>query len=431
MGILWRCFNEERQNMDSDQYTLVDFFESTDRDLFSKTRDFYEYYTDFVDKGYYLYERELLGSAGPRVRIRDNGTNEEREMIMMASNNYLGLTTHPRVVEAIIKGVEKYGAGGGSALLLAGTTRAHKELEERIASFHGQEEAAIFSSGYLANLGAISALIRSEDIVINDRFNHASIIDGCKLAGGRFRTYRHLDMSDLKRTLHRSVDRYKGIFIVTDGVFSMDGDVAPLGEITDLASKFNARILVDEAHAVGVLGDTGRGSVEMFGVKDKIDLLVGTLSKATGGVGGYIAGSKEVIRYIRHYARSFIFTAAPAPPVCMGLKAAFDVIDEEPLLRQKLWDNLHYMNDRLRMAGFRVNKLHSAIIPIIIGDEIKVRQMSRYLHQNGLFVSSIVYPVVPKDLSRFRLNMMATHTKADLDEALSIMVAAGKKYEVI
>ena len=417
--------------MDSDKYTLIDFFESPDRDLFSKTRDFYEYYTDFVKKGYYLYEQEILGKAGPRVRVMDRATGKEREMIMMASNNYLGLTDHPRVIEAMIKGVEKYGTGAGSALLLAGTTRAHKMLEERIAAFHGREEAAIFSSGYLANLGAISGLIRSEDIVINDRFNHASIIDGCKLSGGKCRTYRHVDMSDLKRALLRSVNRYKGIFIVTDGVFSMDGDVAPLGEITDLARKFNTKLLVDEAHAVGVVGPTGRGAVEMFGVKDKVDLVVGTLSKASGGVGGYITGTREVIRYIRHYARSFIFTAAPSPAICAALKVAFDVIDEEPQLRQRLWDNLRYMGDRLKRAGFSANGPHSGIIPIIIGDEVKMRKMSRDVHQRGLFISAIVYPVVPKNLARFRLSLMATHTKEDLDEALSILIEAGKKYEVI
>ena len=417
--------------MDSDKYTLIDFFESPDKDIFSKTNDFYEFYTDVVNKGYYLYAQEIMGSAGPKVRVRVRSTGKEQEMIMMASNNYLGLTTHPRVIEAMIKGVEEYGAGAGSALLLAGTTRAHKELEETIASFHGQEEAAIFSSGYLANLGAISGLIRSEDIVINDRFNHASIIDGCKLAGGKCRTYKHMDMSDLKKVLLRSVDRYKGIFIVTDGVFSMDGDVAPLVEITELAQKFNARLLVDEAHAVGVLGPTGRGTIEMFGVKDKVDLIVGTLSKASGGVGGYVVGRKKVICYIRHYARPFIFTAAPSPAICMALKAAFDVIDDEPQLRQQLWDNLHYMSDRLIKAGFSTHRPHSGIIPIIVGDEFKVRQMSRYVHQQGLFISAIVYPVVPKNMSRFRLSLMATHTKEDLDEALSIIIEAGKKFEVI
>ncbi|MDP8246714.1 MAG: aminotransferase class I/II-fold pyridoxal phosphate-dependent enzyme [Candidatus Tritonobacter lacicola] len=417
--------------MDSDKYTLIDFFESPDKDLFSKTRDFYEFYTDVVSKGYYLYEQEILGKVGPRVRVMDKATGKEREMIMMASNNYLGLTDHPRVIEAMIKGVEEYGTGAGSALLLAGTTRAHKALEERIAAFHGREKAAIFSSGYLANLGAISGLIRSEDIVINDRFNHASIIDGCKLSGGKCRTYKHVDMSDLKSVLLRSVNRYKGIFIVTDGVFSMDGDVAPLGEITDLARKFNAKLLVDEAHAVGVVGPTGRGTVEMFGVKDKVDLVVGTLSKASGGVGGYITGTREVIRYIRHYARSFIFTAAPSPAICAALKVAFDVIDEEPQLRQRLWDNLRYMSDRLKRAGFSANGPYSGIIPIIIGDEVKMRKMSRDVHQRGLFISAIVYPVVPKNLARFRLSLMATHTKEDLDEALSILIEAGKKYEVI
>ena len=314
---------------------LSDFLELPDRDILAKTRPFYEFTETLFSQGFHHWHRILTSPSERRVKILDRYTNTEREMVMMASNNYLGLTTHPRVKEAARRALEKFGIGAGSVPLLGGTLDLHRELEQKLAEMKGCEDAIIFTSGYSSNVGCVSALVRKGDVAINDRLNHASLIDGCRLSGGTLRAFRHNDMASLEKVL-ASVDReFQGKLIIVDGVFSMDGDISPLPEIKKLADKYGAKIMIDEAHATGVIGENGRGTPEHFQMEGQIDVVAGTLSKALAGVGGFVASSREVVNYLRFYARSYMFSTA-LPRRHRRVIAAIDVIRTEPELGKTL-----------------------------------------------------------------------------------------------
>lgn len=417
--------------LDSDKYTLADFVEYSDRDLFAKTRLFWDYAEDYKRKGYYNYCRRLLTPCQNRVTILDDLTGRPKEMVMMGSNNYLGLTTHPKVLKAGREAHEKYGAGAGGPALLSGSFEIHRELEERLARLKGCEDALVFSTGYSTNVGIISGLLRKNDVAIIDRLDHASIVDGCIMAGGDLMPFRHKDLNHLERVLLRCDKKYMGKLVVVDGVFSMDGDVCPLPEICNLAKKYNARVMVDDAHATGVLGKHGGGTTDHFDMQGEVDMVMGTFSKALASVGGFVASSREVINYLRHYSRAYVFSANLPPYVAATVLAGLNVIEEEPGLREGLWDNARYMHRGLRSIGYRVLDLESAIIIVIIGDEVKLRGMSKRIHELGVFLSSITYPAVPRGQCRFRIGMMATHTREDMDEALKVMEKVGKEFGVV
>jgi glycine C-acetyltransferase len=291
----------------------------------------------------------------------------------------------------------------------------------------------VFSTGYSANVGAISGLIRTGDVVLIDRLDHASIIDGCRLAGGNFRTFKHNDMKSLEMQLKKCESAFKGKLIVVDGVFSMDGNLTNLPEIVKLAGRYGARVMVDEAHGTGVLGEHGGGTTDHFDLQGKVDLVMGTFSKALASTGGFVASTKEVVNYLRYYARSYSFSAAPTPAIIASVLAGLDVIKEEPELRRKLWDNVHYMHDNLKALGFDVypSRPESAIMIITIGDEVKLRKMSKEVHEAGIYVNPVPFPAVPKNMSRFRFSLMSTHTREDIDETLDVFKKVGKKYGVI
>ncbi|MDI6871946.1 MAG: aminotransferase class I/II-fold pyridoxal phosphate-dependent enzyme [Bacillota bacterium] len=410
---------------------LADFYELPDRDIFAKTRPFWEFTEELKEAGQFFYRRTLVDGSANRTRIFDPLTGKVREMVMMASNNYLGLTTHPKVVEAGIKAQEKYGAGSGSVSLLAGTLDLHRELEERLARFKGCEDAIVFPTGYSTNVGCVSGLLRKGDVAINDRLNHASLIDGCKLSGADIRTFRHNDMKSLGALLEKCDEEYNGKLIIVDGVFSMDGDIAPLPEILALARNHGARVMIDEAHATGVIGEHGRGTPEHWHLEGQIDLVAGTLSKGLGGIGGFVASTKEVVNYLRFFGRSYMFSTSLPPAVSASLIAALEVIETEPELRQRLWDNIRYFTGRLRELGFDLGNAETAIVPVIVGDDTKVQLMCREMHQAGIFLNPVAYPAVPKRLARLRLSLMATHTKEDLDQTLDALERVGRKYGVI
>lgn len=419
--------------IDSDNYTMADFITQRDKDLFAKTRPCYEYLEDWRSKGTYTHRRNVLSACKNRVIVYDELLGIEREMIMMASNNYLSLSTHPKVIEAGQKALRKYGSGMSGSPLLNGTFDMLKELEEKLARLKGYEEAMLFSTGYSANVGAISGLIRPEDVILIDRLNHASIIDGCRLAGGNFRAFKHNDMEDLEKLLKKCDEQFMGKLIVMDGIFSMDGDLAPLPKIVDLANRYGAKVMVDEAHATGVIGSHGGGTTDYFNLEGEIDLVMGTFSKSLAATGGFVASSKEIISYLRHYARSYLFSASLTPSVIATVLAALNVIEEEPELRERLWNNIYYMHDNLKMLGYNVfpSPPESAIIILTIGNEVKLRQMSKEIHKAGIFLNAIPYPAVPRDKSRFRISLMATHTRDDLDETLDALERVGKEFGVI
>jgi len=352
-----------------------------------------------------------------------------KNYIMLASSNYLGLSNHPKLIQAAQDAAEQFGFGSGGSRLITGNTTLHEKLEFAIAKYLGTEAAILFNSGYDANIGAISALMTGDTVIFSDELNHASIIDGCQLARAKTVIYKHNNMQDLEKKLKKigtGKKRYSKKFIITDTIFSMDGDLAALQELTELAAHYDAFVMVDEAHAVGVFGDSGGGVVEFLGVEDKIDIRMGALSKAFGTTGGYIAGSNELIDYLRNRARSFIYTTSlPAPVLASGL-AAIEIVRLEPELRAKLWANIEYFKKALDDYGFNTMSSSSQIIPILIGSIEDTMAFSRYLFETGIFVTGIRPPTVPPGKCRIRTTMMANHSKSDLESVVKIF----RKYNI-
>lgn len=375
-------------------------------------------------QNYYFYMRNLESACGPRVKI--NGRN----MIMLGSNNYLGLTNHPKIKEAAMKAMKKYGVGSGGVRLLSGTYKLHEQLEEEVAKFKGTEAAVVFNTGFMTNLGAIQYLVNKDSVAINDERNHASIVDGCKSSCAQIRVFLHNNMKKIEEIL-QFYPKAKDKLIIVDTVFSMDGDIANLPEIYKLAKKYNARIMIDEAHATGVLGKTGRGASEQFNLIGKIDIVMGTLSKALGGLGGFIGSTKEVVTYLKHVSREFIFSTSFPPAIAAGVIAAIKVMQEEPHLLEQLWRNINYLKEGLENLGFDTGNSQSAIIPVIIRDEIKTYKMAQLLDKAGIFVNPVVFPAVKKTESRLRLSIMALHSLSDLNKAIETFKKAGRTIGLI
>lgn len=349
-----------------------------------------------------------------------------KDIIQLSSNNYLGLTSHPRLQKAAEEAVKRYGAGTGSVRTIAGTFTMHDELEKKLASFKNTEAALVFQSGFTANQGILSSILTKDDIVISDELNHASIIDGIRLTKAGKKVYQHADMEDLEKILKKSMN-YRMRLIVTDGVFSMDGDIAPLPEIVRLAEQYDAFVMVDDAHASGVLGENGRGTVHHFGLDGKVHIQVGTLSKAICVLGGYAAGSKVLIDYLKHKGRPFLFSTSHPPAVTAACIEAVNVLMEEPSLIKKLWDNTSYFKKELEKIGLPLIKSETPITPILIGDEAEACRFSNTLFELGLFAQAIVFPTVPKGKARIRTIMTAQHSKEELDKALEIIETGAKK----
>lgn len=419
--------------INSDKHTLADFMESKEPDLFAKARDFAPFFADWQAKGTYLYRRIVTTPCSRVVDVRDPASGAARRMVMLSSNNYLGLNTRPEVTEAAVSAIRQYGTGMCGAPHLNGTYDMVKLLEAKLAEFHGREEAMVFSTGYQANLGAISGLMRQRDVVIIDKLCHASIVDGCRLAHCKLRAFEHGDMQGLESMLESCQSRYEGKLIVVDGVFSMDGDRAPLPEIVRLARKYGARVMVDEAHGLGVLGATGQGTVEHFGLHDGVDLVMGTFSKTLSSTGGYVAGSADVINYLRHYSRAYIFSASPTPPNVAAALASLDIMRREPQLRDRLWQNIRHVHSSLKQRGFTVfpGQPESAIMVVVVGADVVLRQISKAVHEAGVFVSSVIYPAVAKNESRLRISLTASHEKEDLDLALDVLSEVAERHGIV
>jgi len=373
--------------------------------------------------GRYRFLRTIETAQSPRVVL------DGREVVLMCSNNYLGLADHPRLRRAAKEAIDRYGTGAVASRLVSGTMTLHEELEAALARFKGTQAALVFNCGYMANVGIISSLLGPEDVVFSDELNHASIIDGCRLSQARVVVFPHKDMNALEALLKREKGRRR--MIVVDGVFSMDGDIAPLPDMVELAEDYGALLMVDEAHGTGVLGERGAGTVEHFGLTDRVPIQMGTLGKALGGFGAYVAGSDVLREYLINRARSFIFTTA-LPPADMAVALeAVRMVWEEPQRRRRLHQNVVYLVDGLKSLGFQVTNQGTAIIPVIIGPEDKTMDMSAKLLEYGVFVAGIRPPTVPPGTSRLRVTVMATHAQEDLDEALEAFERAGKEVGVI
>jgi len=353
-----------------------------------------------------------------------------RKIIQLSSNNYLGLANHPAMKQAAIQAIEKYGAGTASVRAIAGTFDIHVELEKELAAFKGTEDAVLFPSGFTANVGAVTTLLGEEDAVISDELNHASIIDGIRLSGVKKRIYKHKDMDDLRRALEET-HMHKRKLIVTDGVFSMDGDIANLPEIVMLAKEYGAMVMVDDAHSSGVLGRNGRGTVDHFDLHGKVDIQVGTLSKAIGILGGYVAASKEFCSKLRKGARPFLFTTSLPPSVVASCRKALELLENEPERIQTLWENTRFFRQGLRDLGFDTGMSVTPIIPVMIGDEEKAKDFSAKLLAEGIYTQEILFPMVPKGKARLRTIVTASHKKEDLETVLHTFARIGKDLKII
>jgi len=375
------------------------------------------------DQGVYRIPRVLSGEQCP-VAYYDG-----RRVVNLSSNNYLGLANHPRLKEAAIKATEKLGVGSGAVRTIAGTMEIHRELEEKLAKFKNVEACLVFQSGFTANAGTVSCILGREDVIISDELNHASIIDGSRLSRAQIVVYPHGDMDALKEALEASQGRRA--LVVTDGVFSMDGDIAKLPEIVELVEKYGAILMVDDAHASGVLGRCGRGTVDHYNLHGRVHIQVGTLSKALGGLGGYVAGPQKLIDYLVQRARPFLFSTSHPPGVIAAAIAAIDLIQEEPQLIDRLWENTNFFRRGLQDLGFNTGNSATPIIPVIVGDERKTMQLADRLFEEGVFAQGIAFPTVPRGKARVRTIVTAAHTQEDLQFALDAFAKAGRELGLI
>jgi len=385
---------------------------------------------DLKAKGTYFRLRVLEDEQAPVC------TFDGRKVINLASNNYLGLTTHPKLREAALEATRKYGVGSGAVRTIAGTMKIHMELEEKIARFKNVEACVVFQSGFAANAGTVSAVLGKDDFIISDQLNHASIIDGARLSKAKILVFRHKDIGHAEEQL-ASVKHQPGKkLLISDGVFSMDGDIGPLPQLCDLAERYGAIMMVDDAHASGVLGRNGRGTIDHFNVHGRVDIQVGTLSKAVGALGGYVCGSRDLIDFLYHRARPFLFSTSHPPSVAATCIAAFEVLENEPERIEKLWENTRFWKKELGLLGFDIGgrttpASETPITPIIIGDSKLTMDFSRELFQECVLGTGITFPTVPEGKARIRTIMTATHKKAELDQALEVLKKVGKRMGIL
>ncbi len=367
----------------------------------------------------------LDGPSGAEITL--NGDN----VINLSSNNYLGFANHPRLKEAAKKAIDEYGVGAGAVRTIVGNMTIHEELEALLAEFKKEEAVFIYQSGFNCNAGTIQAITEKGDLIISDELNHASIIDGVRLSKADKAIFKHSDMEDLERVLKERRADYKNVLIITDGVFSMDGDIADLPKIVELAEKYDALTYVDDAHGSGVLGENGRGTVDHFGLHGRVDFVIGTLSKAIGVVGGYVAGSKTMYEWLSHRARPVLFSTTLPPMAAGAIKEAITMLMESSEYTDKLWDNARYFKEKLGTLGFNTGHSETPITPVIIGDEAETMRFSKRLLEKGVFVSGIIFPTVPKGTGRVRCMVSASHTKEELDKAVAIFKEVGEEMNLL
>jgi glycine C-acetyltransferase len=389
-----------------------------------------EQLNDLKAKGTHFHLRVLDDEQAPVC------TFDGKKVINLASNNYLGLTTHPKLREAALEAARKYGVGSGAVRTIAGTMKIHMELEERIARFKNVEACVVFQSGFTANAGTVSAILGKEDFIVSDELNHASIIDGARLSRAKILVFRHKDVAHAEEKLASIKDQPGRRLLITDGVFSMDGDIGPLPALCNLAEKYGAIMMVDDAHASGVLGRNGRGTIDHFHVHGRVDVQVGTLSKAIGALGGYVCGSRDLIDFLYHRARPFLFSTSHPPSVAATCIAAFEVLEQEPERMDRLWENTRFWKKELANLGFNIGGTNTPasetpITPIIIGDGRLTMEFSRELFKEGVFGTGIAFPTVPEGKARIRTIMTATHTQDELGHALEVLNRVGKRMGIL
>ncbi|MEA3336426.1 MAG: glycine C-acetyltransferase [Chloroflexota bacterium] len=381
--------------------------------------------TNLEESGRYTHIRTLDSPQGAWLVV------DGKEVLNFCSNNYLGLANHPRIIQAAREAIGAYGVGPAAVRTIAGTMTLHEDLERKLAEFKGAQAAITFQSGFSANIGTIPALIGKTDLIISDALNHASIIDGVRLTKASRAIYKHCDMASLREVLEANAGRYERMFIITDGVFSMDGDIAPLDQIVTLAEEFGALTIVDDAHGEGVLGRGGRGIVDHFDLHGRVDVDIGTLSKAFGAVGGVVAGSQTLVNWLKQRGRPFLFSSAMTVPDVAACIAAVDILSESTALVDRLWENGRAFQAEMQKLGFDTGKTQTPITPVMLGDELLAQAFSRRLYEQGVFGTAITFPTVPRGLARIRVMISAAHSQEDLETGLAVFARVGRELAVI
>lgn len=418
------------KELNSDHFSLAHFAESefTSVDLFSKVHEFAHFHDSWVQNKKYAYQNHRVASKGSRVNLKKPRKSGRSDYIMMGSNDYMGLGAHPQVVEAAKRALDVYGFGSTGSPVTTGQTSLHAELCDKLAKIHQKESAILFNSGYAANIGIITALTRANDLIVADQLCHASIQDGMQMSKATSRFFKHNQPEHLRQILERERENYNGCLVITEGVFSMDGDVAYLDQIYAIAREFNCRIMVDQAHCWGVLGPRGLGVCDKYNLLREVDIIMGTFSKVGGGIGGFALGSQELIDWLRYFARSQMFSVSLPPSNVAAVSKAIDLFVEEPAHLANLRANIKHFVNGLRSIGYNIDPNHeSAVIPVVIGDEKLMGDMYQSLLEDGIWCVPIVYPAVGRKNCRFRFTMMATHTVSDLDYAVSCLEKAALK----
>ncbi len=400
------------------EYDYSNFYYGAGDDPLNLLKPFSEWYAEALPNGYYLYSEPLSTAPTTQVTVRNRKTGKLVELLNLASYNYLGISYRPEVKKAAIEAIEKYGLGASGSPMLSGTLDIHKELETAVASFKDKEAAILFPTGYSANVGFISALMRAGDNILLDQYSHASIVDGAILAKSKTTFFRHNNPMDLERKLLKCAGKK---LVVVEGVYSMDGDVCALPEIVEVAKRHAARILIDEAHSTFLFGPNGRGVAEHFGLDNEVDFHLGTFSKSLGGQGGFVCGSRDLIDYVNAFGRSRFFSCNLAPMIAAGLKAGLAISENEPQLRAKLWSNVAYMRRRFAEEGIDIGKSTSQVMPVLVNNDSKVFTVAEKVQDRGLFLQPVTYPAVPKHKSRLRISISAAHTEGELEFATQII----------
>jgi glycine C-acetyltransferase len=397
------------------EYDYSNFYYGAGDDPLNLLGPFNEWYREALPNGYYLYSEPLQTAPSTRVQVRDRKTGEIRDLINMASYNYLGISYRDEVKKAAIDAIQKYGLGASGSPILSGTFELHKELESEVASFKDKEAAILFPTGYSANVGFISAIMRSGDSILLDQYSHASIVDGAILAKSNTVFFRHNNPLDLERKLGRAKGKK---LVVVEGVYSMDGDVCVLPDIVEVAKRHGARILIDEAHSTFLFGPNGRGVAEHFGLDAEIDFHLGTFSKSLGGQGGFVCGSRDLVDYVNAFGRSRFFSCNLAPTLAAGLLAGLRIVEAEPQLRARLWNNVAFLRRRFAEEGIDIGKSNSQVMPVMVNNDAKVFAVAEKIQARGLFLNPVTYPAVPKHKSRLRISVSAAHSEEELEGAV-------------
>lgn len=410
--------------MDYQRVSLKDF-ENVGQPIRQRAKDFFLYSSYMTESRQNNYRLALESGTGASITLHQKNDFGKNKFIGFVSNDYLGFSHHPKILEAGRDALYKYGAGSGASPLIGGLLDIHQNLEHKIAAFFGREDAITFTSGFGTNSGVLNAILGESDLAILDMFVHASVISGCSKTN--VKRFLHNDIVSLERILENASNNYANKVIVVDGVYSQDGDIAPLNEICILAKRYDAFLVVDDAHGIGIWGDTGRGVLESFSALGLVDLITGTFSKTFGSVGGYAVGNKEIINLLKYFSNENIFSAAATPQSTGSIIKAIDLIDEEPFWKSRIWENITYFKGGLESIGIDFGKSNSAIFPIMIRDNERAMKIADFLYQNGVFVNPILYPAVPKKQSRLRMSILAVHTIEQLDKTLNLLEWAFKK----